>query len=588
MLHREIQSYFAQINDSPSACIEEDKIARKISAILSKDKKYKRTDEDIAEEIAFSFCQSLVNDEYYGPQIIISNEKGKRMEYPSREAVNDRMVHYWETRSQESKNLIMLSRYADLVIDFFSKVRGKQADVIFFQRVIDSNIKICTELLTEPINCIEKIKRALDLALKINDKGKVSDIVDTMINLEKNIAEDESSSSWGFSIDTLILFHPRKKILTKEKENELITMMEDRLERVKKNYDLSTLAADRLIEYYSNKNDEDNLMHIFCALEKSLKEDIRSSNVLWMSPWLQEIHEKYQRCATKGFQRAKVAAKKVLSKIGELNLKKSLKRIPGQIKIPKEQIDSRLDLIFGKNRKNELKKVLERIMLEFLPDRNKIYNEFKEYIKNNPLEFIVSNSIISNDGINTATMPPNDVCLRFKDYYSKDLQTSCFILEFPINELKELFSKTDIIEYFKNSFLFEEESEHLKDTLCFYWDGHYRVFSHLSIPLIERSIRRLIQKGGSSTLKPNKQGGYTEIGLGSLLREKNEKSETLNKAFKNICPDISFYFRLVLTEQVGMNLRNDIAHGINMDRFSSRGVSDRLFHIMICLLKWTP
>jgi len=44
---------------------------------------------------------------------------------------------------------------------------------------------------------------------------------------------------------------------------------------------------------------------------------------------------------------------------------------------------------------------------------------------------------------------------------------------------------------------------------------------------------------------------------------------------------IIFYFRLVLTEKLGMNLRNDFAHGFGKKKFFGRDASDRLFHVVM-------
>jgi hypothetical protein len=44
-----------------------------------------------------------------------------------------------------------------------------------------------------------------------------------------------------------------------------------------------------------------------------------------------------------------------------------------------------------------------------------------------------------------------------------------------------------------------------------------------------------------------------------------------------------FYFRLVLTEKLGMNLRNNFAHGLEKKTFFSKEASDRLFYILLCL-----
>ncbi len=40
---------------------------------------------------------------------------------------------------------------------------------------------------------------------------------------------------------------------------------------------------------------------------------------------------------------------------------------------------------------------------------------------------------------------------------------------------------------------------------------------------------------------------------------------------------MAFYFRLVLTEKLGMNLRNDFAHGFGKKKFFTRDVSTGFF-----------
>ena len=46
--------------------------------------------------------------------------------------------------------------------------------------------------------------------------------------------------------------------------------------------------------------------------------------------------------------------------------------------------------------------------------------------------------------------------------------------------------------------------------------------------------------------------------------------------------DLSFYFHCVLIGNI-MNFRNNFAHGIGLKNFSSRHISDILFHVLICL-----
>lgn len=73
--------------------------------------------------------------------------------------------------------------------------------------------------------------------------------------------------------------------------------------------------------------------------------------------------------------------------------------------------------------------------------------------------------------------------------------------------------------------------------------------------------------------------GYKNVSLGGLLKNDQIFENVFSKSGHNIL----FYFRLVLTEKLGMNLRNDFAHGLEKKKFFGRDASDRLFHILIWL-----
>ncbi|MDI6802211.1 MAG: DUF4209 domain-containing protein, partial [Thermodesulfovibrionales bacterium] len=97
---------------------------------------------------------------------------------------------------------------------------------------------------------------------------------------------------------------------------------------------------------------------------------------------------------------------------------------------------------------------------------------------------------------------------------------------------------------------------------------------------IESAIRELVKNCGGIVLRPNNLGGYDRLTLRQLL---NGQGEIIEKVFAGMGQNMAFYFRLVLTEKLGMNLRNDFAHGFGKKKFFTRDVSDRLFHVMICL-----
>jgi len=191
MLCQDVKTYLEDLDQQQKALVSyngEHDIAKAIKDILAKDTNHKPTVEDIAEQMAFDFMAAYPNDNsgwgtYYGPMFVLPNQQGQMVEYPSIKRIDEEILKYWAKRAKETKNPILSSRYADLVIDFSPRVINKNADIDLFQIVINSNIAICEKLLADPLDCKTKIKRALVLAIQINNQEKIVKAKETIINL---------------------------------------------------------------------------------------------------------------------------------------------------------------------------------------------------------------------------------------------------------------------------------------------------------------------------------------------------------------------------------------------------------------------
>jgi hypothetical protein len=594
MIHEGIKKYlddFDQGKKTLTSYMGEHDIAKAIKDILVKDVNYKSSIEDIAEQMAFDFMAEYPNDNsgwgtYYGPMFILPNQQGQMIEYPSIKRVDDTILKYWVKRAKETKNPILSSRYADLVVDFSRKVINKNVDIELFQIVIDSNIAICEKLLADPLDCKTKIKRALDLAIQINNQKKIAKIKETIINFEKRVATDDKPGLWGFAFKWLILDFGKKITLTETEKAGLIKDLEDRLKRVDKDVWLTENAVSLLAEHYANEKDEDNLVRVLDILEKSLKTNDRTnSDALLKVHAYEKIHEIYQKYRDKGFQKAKAARDRISQEIGQLDLdwNKSLKEISVTTEIKQKDIDDFLKAIFGDKEQSELETIIAKIAINFLPKKGAVEKQLKDISGKHPLQFLCTTQVISDDGIPIAKLSTleEDYDSHFQRYASQYLQFGSFFLTLVMDELKKRISMQNIAEYFKSSTLFENENkEYLERAISAYWDNDYLVSSHLFIPLIESAIRELIKNCGGIILTPNKLGGYDRLTLPKLL---DKQGNIIENVFSGIGQNMAFYLRLVLTERLGMNLRNDFAHGFGKKKFFTRLVSDRLFHVMMCL-----
>ena len=595
MLNNKIKKYLNELDKEVCplhSSLGEHKIAEEIKNILKKEgESYKPSNEDIAEQIAFDFLPEYPNNNsgwgtYYGPMFILPNKQGQMMEYPSIQNVTGEILSYWESRAKKSKNPILSSRYADLVVDFSPSILKESADYKLFHLVIDASIIICEKLLDQPINCKTKAKRALNLSIQINDQQRIQKIGKTIIKLERKIAIDSKPGLWGFAFKWVLLDFRNKVVVSPQEKEDLIKDLEKKLERIKKDPWSAEHAVSLLAEYYANGRDESNLMRVLGILEKSFKENERmNSDALLKVHAFEQIHEIYQKYRDKDFQEATKATNRISQEIGQLDLdwNKSLKEISISTKIKNEEIDKFLKAIFGEENEYKLENIISRIVVNFLPKQKNIEDQLKEISKDHPLQFLCTTQIISEDGIPIAKLSSldEDYDNHFQSYATKYLQFNSFFLSLTMDELKKQFSKEKIIEYFQESLLFQNENkEYIQYAMSAYWDSKYIVSSHLFIPLIESAVRELVRICGGIILKPNDIGGYDRLSLNILLKK---QGDILKSVFSKIGHDIPFYFRLVLTEKLGMNLRNNFAHGLEKRTFFSREASDRLFHILLCL-----
>ena len=595
MLNSEVKKYLESLEQEQKAPLSfhgEHDIAQKIKDILKKNEKYEPTKEDIAEQMAFDFMADYPNDNsgwetYHGPMFVMPNKDGQMVEYPSIKRISQEMLEYWAKRAKESKNPILSSRYADLVVDFSPKTLSKSTDVDLFQIVIDSNIAICEKSLADSLDCKTKIKRALILAIQTNDQIRITKTKDTIIKLEKDVAIDDKPGLWGFAFKWLLLDFAKKIIFNEKEKSKLINDIEEKLKRVEKNPWLTENAVSLLAEYYAREKDEENLMRVLGVLENSLKTNERSnSDALLKTHSYEQIHEIYRKYANR-FAEAEKANKRLSQEIGQLDLdwSKSLKEISVETKIEQKDIDNYLKGIFGEDKNDELEMIMARIAVSHLPKKGVLQKQFDEIYSKSITNLIATQQILSEDKIpiaklSTITEDPDN---HFKKHALQYVQFGSFFLSLTMDELKKQFTKEKVIEYFEKSVIFENENkEYLKRAISVYWDNDYLVSSHLFNPLIETGVRELMKIANGVWIDVNELNGYNKLVLSKLLWNK-QNVEIFKNTFSKSGEDLIFYFRLVLTEKLGMNLRNDFAHGLEREKFFSRDASDRLFHILIWL-----
>lgn len=129
------------------------------------------------------------------------------------------------------------------------------------------------------------------------------------------------------------------------------------------------------------------------------------------------------------------------------------------------------------------------------------------------------------------------------------------LLDYSIDKrfLYELNLKSEIVPQFQLNLMTEG--------LWYGFEYNFSTAIHLLAPLLESLVRQKLNNIGVTTIHIDSQGIEQELGLSSLL----DKDEIINVFSEGTV----FELKAVFTNQIGPNLRNNVAHGL-LDDHSSR------------------
>jgi len=565
-------------------------IARQINDTL-KDKDYLTT-EEIAESIAFDFSPDYKEDldwnTYYGPKSIFpdQNDSSKVKIYPHISQINDKIIEYWEKRAKESNNLILKSRYADLVIDFFPKILWKRANSEFYNIVINSNIEIIKNNLVDSLLAQTKLKRALDLELEI--KKEVSKkLINIIVELDKK-GEIDKPWTWGFAFKWLLLNKNKKIKLDNSLKEKLLNNLLQKFEKGKKDPYILEYVVSLLAEYYSKENDIEKLLKILLEFEIKYKNIfVNSDSLLKINAYnkILEIFTIYSK-----FSEIRKEKDRLINEIGNLELdwEKDLTQISINVEIPNEKIKKLLDSIFGINKDESLENVILKIVYWNLPKKEKLKDQYIELFSKSIMSNIGTKQIIDGDGVLKAKiswgLKENILDLnnpQFTYEITNYLQYWLPLLGIVFEEFKKNFTKEEVLKYFKNKILFKDSKEILDRILVAYYKNDYLVFSHLASPFLEYIIRNFIKITGGNWITTNGYGGYQALTLSKILNDKYNQEIFKYIFWKENGEDIIFYLKLSLIEKLWLDIRTDIAHWKDIKKYFNRSFSDLLLHILL-------
>jgi len=505
----------------------------------------------VAEAMAFDFFegyhdQTTGRGTYYKPMFVLKNGDGTATEALSIKSVTEQIIKYWTERAKTAKHPVLRARYADLVWDFSKVVINKSPHYSIAQIVIDSIIEIAQRNCCAPqINVIRKLKRALSLAIALKDN----------------------------------LFENDKVKLTGDQKQKLLDDLEGHLLRTSQSTNEEKIdpwaveaAALRLAKYYRKIGRDEDTKRVIVAIGDAFIQASSKASALQTSAWLQRVHATYKEFGLSD-KAEEISIK--LREVGE-KTKSELKSISHTIEVPKEKMDKYIAALT----EGELDHVLMRITAHYIPKKSEVEKQLKELASEAPSTFLFPRELLDNMGRPLAKVGSleEDLAGHTVMQMSQNMVIESIFLRQALESLVNKYPTFEnlYVDYLFRSPVFEEDRKPIIGLgVQEYINGKHMASVHLLIPQIEKALRVLLENAGGAVLKQARDGGFHYKVLKDLLHD-----PFLLQFFGE---DIVFYFRALLVDQRGWNLRNCVCHGLyNASEFGP-SMSDRIIHVLLCL-----
>ena len=540
-----------------------------------------------AELIAFELYENYQGDlgnwgTYYGPMSVSVSKDGDVYEYPSIDSITSEVIDYWAERVTEVAHPILKARYADLVWVFSNIVKKEKPSIRMAQVAIESSIEIARRRLRRyELSTVDHLTRALTLSSSISDQTRYKQTRDAIIDYEERIGQDEKLGTWGFSFDLLIRSRSRRFPLPTSMETRIIAALEARLARLTSQSASSLTdpqlfgaekAALALASFYQQTAKADDLNRVVRLYYKSFKSLVDGNEAGLASMWLRRMLEVFNKY---GLSDEADEVSIALRDIGP-SASAELKSLSVDSTFSVESLQEYASAIVSGN----LEEALINIALSLTPPRKVVEENLRQLEQEFPLFFRIPKEVMDANGLTVGTVGSLDTDLSGNIIFqmAEQLSLESPLLRLVMTTLVEKFNVTDqeLVDHLYLSPLYSKDMRLIVEKgIRAYLQNDYITSIHMLIPQIEVGIRRLFELARYPVLVRGRKGAVRFRLLDNLLRDED--------AQEILSSDLVWYFRTLLTDQRGWNLRNTVSHGLMRQQDLGPDKADRVVHALLCL-----
>ncbi len=531
----------------------------------------------VAESFAMSVCQCKSGRPShwgvcYGPMFVHNG-----FESPGFSLLTPEIVGYWSDRASSTCHPYLRARYADLAWEFAPHVSGATRTPDSARLMIDAVLdSLASDLVPRMGDARRWMARALSVALQLRDSPRVERIRDAIIDRERRVPLD-APGIWGYSFD-LLIDGSRHIPLSEDERDEIIRRLETRLEAIAalENTRQAAFGVEsvvrRLATYYRRTKRPDDMQRVLRRLRDAYLQAVRDAEPLVAAHMLQQLGELLRTFGESDMADSLQPLLREQSREAVANLH----TISAETELPTSEVEEYL----AERTQGSYKEMFTRLAHEFVHRRGQMEQSLSDQLKQSTVANLFSTTLLDHEGRATATIGPADRDTEGQLYHHtvRHMQFGATFMRMLVERLKSARQLTadNVTSYLFQSELFAPVQHGLMAAgVRSYLADDWITSIHIFVPQIETAVRQLAECLDRPTLRPNRHGGNDLRMLGDLLGDE-QVSQTLTA-------DVAFHLRVLLADHRGMNVRNDVAHGLwPTSRFNSV-VADLLFHVLLLL-----
>lgn len=536
------------------------------------------------EAVVFSLLPRFVDETsvwgtYFGPMSRVPQTDGSERHFPDIAGLDAEIIDHWQERSKRASHPVLRARYADAVWDLSARAIETRPPVEYAHIATDAYLDaIETQKHGDPLEAILCAKRAPQIALAINDRTRIDRAKALLLELLSNSAQSPRLIGlWSTCFDALYDPGNKRLALTNQEEARMAAILEDVLGRCsdQSGPDFSPwgsqAAAQRLAKYHQKAQRSEQMREVIRKAGQAFESMASNADPLVAMAWLQPIIDDYHnRGMTEDVARAAL-----LSQQKGANARDSVRTIKVSTDVDPKEIERFIERLT----EGSLDQVLRQITAQFMPRLQEVRDLMRKMREVAPISSLMPVVHVQDARlVASAGSVEQDPEGRLIMQLAHNLGITAQFLTITLERARERHSldAEKIASFLLQSPVYDP-SRHstIVEALQGYFSGDLAKFVHLAVPQIEQALRTLLGLMGHPTSKPTRQGTMDVKSLNDLLRD-----DAIKGCFEE---DTQMYLLTFLADRRGVNLRNDLCHGLwPVDRITP-ALASQVLHVLMTL-----